>query len=99
MDRREFLKLVAGAGISMFVPINMLGSAGQYHKCAVCGRSAVRLYRPYGEFLRSERIRCCRHMPYDSKWYVPLVEDTDGSVWGYTSVPDDAIKRWQDLPD
>lgn len=71
----------------------------QVHKCSTCQRSNVQLWRPYGEFLRDETIFCIVHLPKEKKdWYVPLIEDDDGSVWGYTSVPEDAIAMWKSLP-
>lgn len=74
--------------------------AGQFHQCHTCQRRDVKLYRAYGSFLRDGEIFCKAHTPADqASWYVPLVEDTDGSVWGYTSVPDEAIARWEALPE
>lgn len=35
----------------------------QVHSCSVCGKDYLRLFRPYGEFLRVERIRCKQHVP------------------------------------
>lgn len=71
----------------------------QAHKCSICGKNDVKLYRPYSEFLRNERIKCGEHVPAQELiWYVPLIEDQDGSVWGYTSVPQDAIAKWKALP-
>lgn len=70
----------------------------QVHKCSVCSKNEVRLYRPYVEFLRDERIRCKQHVPEKEwDWYVPLIEDDDGSVWGITSVPQAAKEAWQAL--
>lgn len=74
----------------------------QQHKCAICGRNTVKLYRYYGFFLRDNEIYCRKHAPADQierQYLVPLCEDVDGSVWGYTSVPDDAIARFNALPD
>ena len=74
----------------------------QRHCCAICGRNTVKLYRYYGCFLRDGEIYCRTHAPaghIDRQNLVPLCEDTDGSVWGYTSVPDDAIARREALPD
>jgi hypothetical protein len=74
----------------------------QHHCCAVCKRHDVRLYRYYGFFLRDEEILCRAHAPpghIERQNLVPLCEDTDGSVWGYTSVPDEAIARWEALPE
>jgi hypothetical protein len=70
----------------------------QFHQCCVCQRRAIKLYREYGLFLRDEEIYCKAHKP-DSEWIVPLVEDEDGSVWGYSSAPPDAIQRSEALPE
>lgn len=66
-------------------------------KCAVCGKSHVKLWRGYGSFFREDDVYCTEHKP--EQWYVPLVKDADGSVWGYTSAPDEAVKHWEALPD
>lgn len=71
----------------------------QHNRCYICKRNTVKLYRCYGSFLRDDEILCKLHRPENLDWFVPLVEDVDGSVWGYTSVPDDAIKRWELLSD
>lgn len=72
----------------------------QHNRCVICGRNTIKLYRPYGSPLRDAEIFCKAHIPTEqASWYVPLCEDLDGTVWGYTSVPDDAIARWQALPD
>lgn len=79
-----------------------VGDYRQQHKCSRCGRSDVRLYRYYGCFLRDSEIYCCQCAPaglIEKKSLVPLCEDIDGSVWGYTSVPPDAIARFYVLPD
>lgn len=76
--------------------------ADQFHQCAVCRRRDIKLYRYYSSFLRDAEIFCKAHAPaghIEQQYLVPLCEDLDGSVWGYTSVPDDAIARWQALPD
>ena len=58
------------------------------------------MYRPYGEFLRERRVFCKEHIPEEgSGYYVPLFEDIDGEVWGYTSAPLEAIERWKSLPE
>ena len=31
-------------------------------------------------------------------WYVPAVPDGNGNYWGYSSVPDGDILKWQRLP-
>lgn len=74
----------------------------QKHCCAACKRNTVKLYRYYANFLRDEEIFCRAHAPkghIKKQYLVPLCEDVDGSVWGYTSVPEDAIAKWNALPD
>lgn len=74
----------------------------QHHYCAVCKRRDVRLYRYYGLFLRDHQIYCRSHAPrgaIEDRSLVPLCEDVDGSVWGYMSVPADAIERFNALPE
>lgn len=74
----------------------------QHHYCVVCRRNDVRLYRYYGSPLREAEIFCRKDAPagqIERQYLVPLCEDLDGSVWGYTSVPDDAIARFQALPE
>lgn len=85
------------------------------HRCSECKRSDVRLYRSYGTFLRTDDLRCNAHVPDDdlplkdleilprfskkSDWWVPLIDDGEGTVWGYTSCPDKDIARWHGKPD
>ena len=72
------------------------------HNCSVCKRNGVKLYRYYGSFLRDDEIFCGTCAPkgeIEHQNLVPLCEDIDGSVWGYTSVPQDAIDRFHALPD
>jgi hypothetical protein len=74
----------------------------QHHCCTVCKRNTIKLYRYYGSPLRDEEIFCHAHAPkghIERQVLVPLVEDSDGLVWGYTSVPEDAIARWKALPE
>ena len=74
----------------------------QKNRCSVCKRNTVKLYRYYGSSLGDEDIFCRAHAPageIDKQALVPLCEDVDGSVWGYISVPDDAIERFNALPD
>lgn len=69
-------------------------------KCYTCGRSDVRLYREYGMFLRDTDIKCNAHIRQNSQdWIVPLIEAPDGTVWGYTSCPEEDIKTWRNKPD
>lgn len=71
------------------------------YACARCGLAGVRLYRIYGNFLRAGEVSCNEHIPpaLDRGWWVPLVEDDEGQVWGYTSAPARDIDRWLALPD
>lgn len=71
-------------------------------KCTTCHRTAIKLYRYYGSVLRDSEIFCAQCAPADhieKQLLVPMIEDTDGSVWGYTSVPEEAIQRWRALPE
>ena len=74
----------------------------QAHCCTICKRRTVKLYRYYGCFLRDDEIFCKAHAPAGhiaNQNLVPLIEDTDGSVWGYTSVPQKAIDRFNAMED
>ena len=74
----------------------------QSHQCFYCGKNDVKLYRIYGNFLLDIEIYCKKDAPagwIDRQILVPLIEDIDGNVFLYTSVPTDAIKRWNNLPD
>ena len=70
--------------------------------CNECKKTnlEVRLYRPYGNFYRVEDTHCNAHISAEQRdWYVPLIFDEDGSVWGYTSVPMDALEAFYALPE
>lgn len=71
------------------------------YKCAKCERQDMRLYRPYGEFYRPERVFCNAHVPQDEYgWYVPLIDDDAGtSIWGYASCPREDIERVRAMPE
>ncbi len=71
------------------------------YKCAICYRQDVRLYRPYSEFYRPERVFCNMHIPdSEYKWYVPLIDDDQGTtIWGHTSCPLEDIERCKAMPD
>lgn len=71
----------------------------QVHCCTICKRNNVKLYRVYGSpSPRESKIYCKEHSP-ESKEMVPLIEDVDGTIWGYTSAPNEAIEQWRSLPD
>ena len=70
--------------------------------CGICDKEDVRIYRPYGTFYRPETNRCnnCLTSELDKRgWYVPCILDEDGTVWGYTSAPQDAINKFYALPE
>lgn len=70
------------------------------YQCAQCGIQKYRLYRPYGEFFREERVFCKAHIPeHAAGWYVPLIENSDGSVWGYMSCPPESVQQWKSYPE
>lgn len=77
------------------------GAMKQQHRCAECNRDDVRLYRYYASFLRDSEIFCRSHAPEGEpgKWMVALVEDVDGTVWGISSAPADAQRRFYALPE
>lgn len=80
--------------------------------CEECNKSGVRLYREYQTFLENQTLRCkfCamknqnKQKP-DSEsehsigWLVAAVPTEDGTTyWGYTSVPEDGVQWWNNLP-
>ena len=71
------------------------------HKCAKCGRPDVRLYRPYGECPRMERIVCIAHFPIPTNlgWWVPLRFDEHGNVYGYCGGDQASVDAWMALAD
>jgi hypothetical protein len=69
------------------------------YACCMCGARYVRLYRSYGGFLSCNDLRCNAHVPDNRGWWVPLVEASDGRVWGYISCPEADIERWRRLPE
>lgn len=69
-------------------------------KCSVCGKSSVRLYRPYGNFYRPEDNVCNKDLPNGkTDWMVPLRLDKDGGVWGYTSGDQESVEAFLTLPE
>jgi len=69
-------------------------------KCGLCGATGCRLYRPAGEFRREHRDRCNGCVTAEQRgFYVPLVVDSDGRAWGFSSVPDADCARFYALPE
>lgn len=80
--------------------------------CDHCNAFGVRLYREYQTFADYTNLLCrkcaCAHqkqlepdLPSEHSigWFVAAVplESGDG-YWGFTSVPDDGMTWWNDLP-
>lgn len=77
----------------------MLAAVPEF-KCGQCGATGCRLYRPGGEFRREHRDRCNGCVTEEQRgWYVPLVVDSDGSAWGFSSIPDADCERFYALPE
>jgi hypothetical protein len=71
------------------------------YKCAVCQRQDARLYRPYSEFYRPERVFCNMHVPSDEfGWYVPLIDCAEGmTIWGHLNADTNDFVRVENMPD
>lgn len=68
--------------------------------CGKCKAKGVKIYRTYGSFYRPEDNRCNGCLTTkDLDWYVPLCMADDGSVWGYTSVPEADCLKFYALPE
>jgi hypothetical protein len=82
------------------------------YKCSRCGCSGVRLYRQYQTCLDHIELLCLQHALEDQHreepdhaaehsigWLVAAVPTEDESTyWGYTSVPDNGVAWWNNLP-
>jgi hypothetical protein len=83
------------------------------YKCDDCGIKGVRLYRLYNTFLEHQHLRCRACVVAESGepselvgaaehtigWTVAAVPTEDGhTYWGYTSVPQDGVEWWDNLP-
>lgn len=67
--------------------------------CATCAakdqEKAIRSIDPNGKI----SFEGTAHTTDQIGWYVPAVPTEEGTgYWGYTSVPDDGIAWWQNLP-
>lgn len=70
--------------------------------CGKCKAKNVRIYRSYGTFYRPETNRCNNCLPskLDKRgWYVPCIADSDGTIWGYASVPQELCEKFYALPE
>ena len=71
--------------------------------CATCKRADVRLYRPYGEFFRAERIVCNQHFPagFILGWWVPCIPEPTmpNTAVGYGAVSDGQCAAFFALPE
>jgi hypothetical protein len=84
------------------------------YKCDDCGATGVKLWREYQTFLDHQTLRCIDCAQKDQKeeveplvrgrgdqigWLVPAVPTVEmDTFWGYTSVPDNQVDWWWDLP-
>ena len=90
------------------------GTVPEGYFCADCGITGVRLYREYNTFLEHQHLSCraCTLIEEQDEtdelygsaehtigWKVAAVPTEDGSTyWGYTSVPQDGVDWWDNLP-
>jgi len=88
------------------------GRVPKGYNCDGCGATGVRLYRLYQAFLDGQMLRCRRcaleiqkqDKPDDASehsigWLVAAVPTEDGTTyWGYSSVPQDGVDWWNQLP-
>jgi len=69
-------------------------------KCGLCGCTGIRLYRPHGMFRREADDRCNQCTTgQDRSYYVPLILDSDGAAWGYSSARPEDIELFSALPE
>jgi len=83
------------------------------YKCGKCGAFGVQLFRKYQTFLDQQELFCreCAMVDQDKNidqsssfkhaigWLVAAVPTEYGETfWGFTSVPDDGVAWWDNLP-
>lgn len=82
------------------------------YRCSCCGAMGVRLYRQYQTFADHIKLLCrsCALKDQNKKepdmesehtigWLVGAVPTEDNlTYWGYTSVPQDGVEWWNNLP-
>jgi len=92
----QFIKQIS-SGISVEY-FNRDKSPNPIAECSVCGIRGKRIFR----FAASSYLDCrCNNCIEAGKhlYYVPCIYDTDGSVWGFTSVPEIDVARFLALPE
>lgn len=88
------------------------GKTPEGYVCSCCGKKGVRLYRQYQTFADHIKLMCrecaLKNQGQDAPdfesehsigWLVAAVPTEDGETfWGYTSVPQDGVEWWNNLP-
>ena len=81
------------------------------YKCGGCGASDIRLWRRWNTFVSAQSLTCklCSEIEQGVELgergdeignRIPAVPTEEGDTfWGYSSVPDDAVKWWIHLPE
>ena len=100
-------------GVGEYVPTIVLYAPGvmpDSYKCKVCGKTGVKLWRPYQSFCVKLQCVDCAEKAEKKKldlkngdqigWLIPAVPcvGEPDTYWGYTSVPPDGVQWWKDLP-
>lgn len=78
--------------------------------CSVCGKSGVKLWRQYQTFANHIQLMCraCAESDQGKKlekgsrqigWMVPAVPCEPDTFWGYSSVPENGVIWWDNLPE
>lgn len=68
------------------------------HTKILCGTCALRDQGKVGP-IDADGYRASTYGRTDQiGWLVPAVPTHDGTFWGYTSVPDDGVAWWRELP-
>lgn len=81
------------------------------YECGGCGASGIRLWRRYNSFMGSQSLACrsCSEIEQGKEmgkgsdqigWRIPAATTEEGDTfWGYSSVPDDRVQWWLDMPE
>ena len=92
-------------------PIQFDADGRLEYVCGCCGANGVKLWRLYSSFMSSQTLACLSCSEKDQGkvanlqkgdqigFRIPAVptEEKD-TFWGYSSVPDDGVKWWVELP-